>query len=80
LAKERARLPALSPRSPWTTGARLGGSIARYRIEATAIANRSSALVISRAIGETLATRLAVSILLVGDVRREVKAPRPAAS
>jgi hypothetical protein len=29
---------------------------------------------------ESAASRLAVSIWLVGDVRREVKAPRPAAS
>jgi hypothetical protein len=34
----------------------------------------------SRSIGETLAIRLAVSIRAVGDVRCEVKAPRPAAS
>jgi hypothetical protein len=37
-------------------------------------------MVVSRSIREALAIRLAVSILLVGDVRREVKAPRPAAS
>jgi hypothetical protein len=34
----------------------------------------------SLAAAVTAASRLAVSIWLVGDVRREVKAPRPAAS